>query len=212
MQFQSRQLATSSALALFDPSLVTACHVYLFMSLENTRTWTWNDSCGINWFMPHTMTLFGLTETERCIVVADSQVESFIKSHSTCLQHNKTAISPPAPPSPTAAWKKIAVDIAGPFHGAALNCHFHWLLQLVARDSLDNSNVASAIVMKFLTSVFSRKVFPLNWSLITAQSWFQLSLSHFLLTETSNSVADKSIIHKHMYKWKCLTEWLLSDS
>lgn len=49
----------------------------------------------------------------------DSQVETTIKSCSTCLRHDNTATTHAAPlqpvPAPTVAWEKLAIDIVGPF-------------------------------------------------------------------------------------------------
>lgn len=56
----------------------------------------------------------------------DSQVGSAIKSCSTCLQHDKAAITRAAPlqpvPTPIAALEKVAVDIVGPIQTAPPDC------------------------------------------------------------------------------------------
>ncbi|KAL7861715.1 hypothetical protein SRHO_G00131560 [Serrasalmus rhombeus] len=95
------------------------------------------------------------------------QVENAIKTCTTCLQHDKTAITHTAPlhpvPIPTAAWEKVAIDIVGPFHHAVHDCRYAvTLIDYYSKwpEVAFASEVTSATVITFLSVVFSREGNP----------------------------------------------------
>ncbi|KAJ8337405.1 hypothetical protein SKAU_G00386250 [Synaphobranchus kaupii] len=96
-----------------------------------------------------------------------TQVETAIKSCVTCSQHDKTAITHVSPlqpvPLPNAAWEKLA--IVGPFHTAPLDCRYAvMLIDYFSRwpEVAFFSEVTSATVIKFLSTVFSREELPVR--------------------------------------------------
>ncbi|CAM5162642.1 unnamed protein product [Natator depressus] len=97
----------------------------------------------------------------------DSQTEALIKSGVTCQLHNKTAVTCTPPlqpvPLPESAWEKVATDIVGPFDTAPSDCHY--AITLIDNFSkwpevVFTSQISSATVIKFLSSVFSREGNP----------------------------------------------------
>ncbi|KAL7856478.1 hypothetical protein SRHO_G00153770 [Serrasalmus rhombeus] len=95
------------------------------------------------------------------------QVENAIKTCTTCLQHDKTAITHTAPlhpvPIPTAAWEKVAIDIVGPFHHAVHDCRYAvTFIDYYSKwpEVAFASEVTSATVITFLSVVFSREGNP----------------------------------------------------
>uniref|UniRef100_A0AAR2KIN6 Gypsy retrotransposon integrase-like protein 1 n=1 Tax=Pygocentrus nattereri TaxID=42514 RepID=A0AAR2KIN6_PYGNA len=95
------------------------------------------------------------------------QVENAIKTCTTCLQHDKTAITHTAPlhpvPIPKAAWEKVAIDIVGPFHHAVHDCRYAMtLIDYYSKwpEVAFASEVTSATVITFLSVVFSREGNP----------------------------------------------------
>ncbi len=94
----------------------------------------------------------------------DSDVETAIKSSTTCIKHDKTAITRAAPlqpiPLPTAAWDKLAVDIVGPFHSVPSDCRFAILLvDYYSKwpEVAFTLDVTSATVIAFLSPLCSQK-------------------------------------------------------
>ncbi|CAM4476964.1 unnamed protein product [Lepidochelys kempii] len=97
----------------------------------------------------------------------DPQTEALIKSCVTCQMHDKTAVTftPPLQPVPLpeSAWEKVAIDIVGPFDTAPIDCHY----VTTSTDYFSKwpevsftSQISSATVIKFLSSVFSREGNP----------------------------------------------------
>ncbi|CAM4454914.1 unnamed protein product [Lepidochelys kempii] len=85
------------------------------------------------------------------------------KSCVTCQIHDKTAVTCTPPlqpvPLPESAWEKVAIDIVGPFDTAPSDCHYAiTLIDYFSKwpEVVFTSQISSATVIKFLSSVFSR--------------------------------------------------------
>ncbi|KAJ8364452.1 hypothetical protein SKAU_G00132830 [Synaphobranchus kaupii] len=123
-----------------------------------------------------------------------TQVETAIKSCVTCSQHDKTAITHVSPLQPVALlnapWEKLAIDIVGPFHTAPLDCRYAvTLIDYFSRwpEVAFTSEVTSATVIKFLSTVFSHEGNPLE--LVTDNG------PQFISTEFETFLADRDIKH-----------------
>uniref|UniRef100_A0A8C6V5S1 Gypsy retrotransposon integrase-like protein 1 n=1 Tax=Neogobius melanostomus TaxID=47308 RepID=A0A8C6V5S1_9GOBI len=99
----------------------------------------------------------------------DSQVQTAIASCVLCQSNDKTACTRPAPlqpvPLPDGPWKKLGLDIVGPFETAASDCRFAITLTdyYSKWPELAFSRTATTDdVVHFLSSVFSRHGDPEN--------------------------------------------------
>ncbi|CAM5161152.1 unnamed protein product [Natator depressus] len=124
----------------------------------------------------------------------DSQTEALIKSCVTCQMHDKTAVTctPPLQPVPLleSAWEKVATDVE-PFDTAPSDCRY-------AITSIDyfskwpevafTSQISSAKVIKFLSSVFSREGNPKE--LVSDNG------SQFTSLEFETFLAERNILHR----------------
>lgn len=99
----------------------------------------------------------------------DSQVQSCIASCVLCQANDKTAFTRPGPlqpvPLPDGPWKKLGLDIVGPFDTAISACKFAVTLTdyYSKWPELAFSHTATTVdVIRFLTSIFSRHGNPEN--------------------------------------------------
>ncbi|CAM5113000.1 unnamed protein product [Natator depressus] len=97
----------------------------------------------------------------------DSQTEALIKSCVTCQMHDKTAVTCTPPlqpfPLPESAWEKVVIDIVGPFDTAPTDCRYAiTLIDYFSKwpEVVFTSQISSATIIKFLSSVFSREGNP----------------------------------------------------
>jgi len=78
--------------------------------------------------------------------------------------HDKTAVTRVPPlqpvPLPNAAWEKLAIDIVGPLDKGQMDCRYAitWIDYFSKWPEVTStSQVTSATVIKFLTTVFGRE-------------------------------------------------------
>ncbi|CAM5079093.1 unnamed protein product [Natator depressus] len=125
----------------------------------------------------------------------DSQTEALIKSCVTCQMHDKTAVTCTPPlqpvPLPESAWEKVAIDIVGPFDTAPIDFRY----VITSTDYFSKwpevaftSQISSATVIKFLSSVFSREGNPKE--LVSNNG------SQFTSLEFETFLAQRNILHR----------------
>ncbi|XP_062373408.1 uncharacterized protein LOC134061671 [Sardina pilchardus] len=124
----------------------------------------------------------------------DADVQAAIKSCVTCAQHDKTAVVRASPLNPVrlpdSAWEKLAIDIVGPYHRAPPDCRYAiTLVDYYSKwpEVAFTSEVTSATVIKFLSTVFSREGNPLE--LVTDNG------SAFVSAEFDAFLASRDIKH-----------------
>ncbi|CAM5112697.1 unnamed protein product [Eretmochelys imbricata] len=109
--------------------------------------------------------------------------------------HDKTAVTciPPLQPVPLpeSSWGKVAIDIVGPFDTAPSDCHYAiTLIDYFSKwpEVAFTSQISSATVIKFLSSVFSREGNPKE--LVSDNG------SQFASLEFETFLAEMNILHR----------------
>ena len=90
----------------------------------------------------------------------DKYVQTKIASCVSCQYNDKTAKTAPLTPVdlPDGPWEKVAIDITGPFESATKDCRYAIALTDYYRPEVAFvSTVTTEVVIRFLTSVFSRE-------------------------------------------------------
>ncbi|CAM5091596.1 unnamed protein product [Eretmochelys imbricata] len=125
----------------------------------------------------------------------DSQTEALIKSCVICQMHDKTAVTCTPPlqpvPLPESAWEKVAIDLVGPFDIAPIDCCYAiTLIDYFSKwpEVVFTSQISSATVIKFLSSVFSREGNPKE--LVSDNG------SQFTSLEFETFLAQRNILHR----------------
>lgn len=113
----------------------------------------------------------------------DSQVQAAIASCVPCQSNDKTACTRPAPlqpvPMPDGPWRKLGLDIVGPFETATPSCKYAiTLTDYYSKwpELAFSHTVTTDDIIQFLTSIFSRHGNPEN---IVTDNGTQFTLSAF---------------------------------